>query len=386
MGADGGLDESGGPTASEHCLFDPIADVYAYKYQCEGSIIIDISMDGLFDGSPTSDALELDFGHEVDGDSYERPHVMACCPAYDVMTPSCEQPHARACVIDLVDQGCKSMVLSLADYAYDTFPGLENTLSRNAVLQAAEYVRQHQADCTTAFWGDTGIATTLPTCDMEGNDVVEFDSLLETGKWSFDPEGDIDDVTITVHAAEWTSLHPLDGSPELCWSADENDGVLFLETDPAPESKQLRLAAGSAALEGPSIHGIGELSSSSSLAFLAEPTSGSVFVEAFELYSAGVTFMESSGELFAVEQLQVRLWDRTPASIDASGTVTVAPGAALFTISATMLGMSGVVAATNATPLVITKDDSGWSTSGFSIVHQRASEQWALVIMPGRWQ
>ncbi len=66
--------------------------------------------------------------------------------------------------------------------------------------------------------------------------------------------------------------------------------------------------------------------------------------------------------------------------------LTIAPGAGLFAVSATMLGVSGVVTATNATPLAITKDDTGWSTSGFSILHRAAEEQWALVIMPGRWQ
>lgn len=397
VGADGmstgdaegeGVDETGGgPTASDHCLIDPVDELYAYKYQCEGSVIIDITMEGLPGGSPMSDSIELQFGHGVEGDSYEQPHVMACCPVYDLMTPGCEQDHARACVIDVVDQGCKSMFVSLSDYAYDTFPGLENTLSRNAVLRAAEHVRQHQADCTTAFWDETGIASTLPACDMKGNDAVEFDSLLETGEWSFDPGGEIDLVTITVQAADWTSLYPLDGSPEICWSADENDGVLFLEVDPAPESMRLRLAAGSATLEGPSIHGLGELSSTSSLALLTDSASGSASMEAFELHSAGMAVIATGGEPVAIEQFHVRLWDRTPASTDASGTIlTVAPGAGRFVVSATALGNTGVVTATNATPLVITNDGTGWSMSGFSIVHQHASEPWALVLMPGRWQ
>ena len=146
-----------------------------------------------------------------------------------------------------MEQGCKSIVTNLEDFAHDELSGIANTSKRNAALKLADHVRTHQADCVTALRSETGIASTLPSCDMDDNG-VGFDSMLEAGIWSFDPDGIVDNVGISIQAANWTSIHPLEGSPETCWSADENDGVLFLGIDPAPGSKVLHLQAGAASL------------------------------------------------------------------------------------------------------------------------------------------
>jgi hypothetical protein len=386
-----GADETGGADpvpVEDHCLIEPIEGLYGYRYQCEGSVLLDIVIEGGFDGSPVSDSFELPFGHGVEGDSYDDPLVMACCPWYATGSPNCGQHHERACLIDLVEQGCKSMVVKIEDYAYDTFPGVLDTVKRNAVLKIADYVRHHQGDCTGAFWGQTGIAGTEPACD-EDDDGVSFASMLETGVWAFDPDGPIDNVEVSVAQAEWTGLYPSDDEQHLvgtCQSADDNDGVVFLEIDPVPESKILRLASGSIALAGPSTEGTGELSPSSTLAVNVE-ANGSASLENLALHSTGTAVVVTAGMSIPVDAFHVRLWDRTPAAVDADRTtLTIAPGAARFAMSATALGESRVRFATNATPIVLTKHPDGWHTAAFSIAYPHHANPWSLVIAPAQWK
>jgi predicted small lipoprotein YifL len=66
---DGADETGGGPAVADSCLMDPVPDRFGYKYQCAGSITIDISIEGDFDGSPVLESLTLDFGVGVEGDS-----------------------------------------------------------------------------------------------------------------------------------------------------------------------------------------------------------------------------------------------------------------------------------------------------------------------------
>jgi hypothetical protein len=393
-----GVDETGdgGPVAADHCLIDPVDDYYGYKYQCEGSVAVGVVIEGNFPGSPvTPPPLQLEFGQGIAGDGYDEPLVMACCPPYDASAPNCGQPHERACMIDLVEQGCKSIVTNLEDFAHDELGGLGNTSKRNAVLKIADYVRDHQAACVTAFRSETGIAGTLPSCDMDGNG-AGFDSMLESGVWTFDPDGLVDNVEISIQAADWTAIHPLEGSPEICWSADENDGVLFLEIDPPPGSRILHLIAGGATVHGPSIEGVpvegfGELSpGASQLAMHVDLTSGPPTLERFELHSASPAAVGTADASWTVESFHVRLWDRTV--MQRAGEALMIPaGRARFAVSATAFGVSGAVTATNATPIVITNDGHEWSASAFTIDYRDVGEHaddadyWTLVVAPTQW-
>ena len=385
-----GVDETGGAVpvpVEDHCLIEPIEGLYGYRYQCEGSVFLDIVIEGDSDGSPASDSFELSFGPGVEGDGYDEPLVMACCPQYAIGSPNCGQHHERACFIDLVEQGCKSMVAKIEDYAHDTFPGILDAAKRKAVLQVADHVRDHQADCTAAFWGETGIAGTEPACDEDGNG-VPFASMLETGIWTFDPNGPVDNVEVSVAQAVWTDLHPLDEEqrPAECQSADDNDGAVFLEVDPAPGSKTLRLVTGSVALEGPSTQGAGEVSPSSTLAVKLE-ANDSASLENLALHSTGTAVVTTAGMSITVGSFHVRLWDRTPADVGVDRTtLTVAPGAARFAVSATALGESRVRFATNATPIVLTREPEGWHSAAFSIGVPRQADPWSLVIAPAQWK
>jgi hypothetical protein len=337
-----------------------------------------------------TDDFSLLFGHDVEGDSYDDPLVMACCPWYGSGPDdrNCAQPHERACLIDLVEQGCKSMVTKIEDYAYDTYPGILDAAKRNAVLQIADHVRGHQGDCTAAFREETGIAGIGPACDEEGNG-VPFVTMLEDGVWTFDPDGPVDKVEIAVAEAQWTDLYPLADEQyamKTCQSADDNDGVTFVEVDPTPESKILSLVTGSIALQGPSTEGVGELSASSTLA-LEVGANGSPSLENLALHSTQEAVVTTAGMAIPVDAFHVRLWDRSPAVVDADSTMlTVAPGAARFAVSATALGESRVRVATNATPIVITKEPEGWHSAAFEIDDPDHGEPWSLVIAPAWWR
>ncbi|MCA9572917.1 MAG: hypothetical protein KC656_34005, partial [Myxococcales bacterium] len=89
-----------------------------------------------------------------------------------------------------------------------------------------------------------------------------------------------------------------------------------------------------------------------------------------------------------VDDFRVRLWDRTHAVLDGTGHVlTIPPGTVWFAVSAKAEGTMGVVAATNETALVLTREDGAWSASGFTLAYQDGSgEYWALVVTPTRWQ
>lgn len=372
-----GADETGdGSVASPHCLYDPSPGTHGYRYQCAGSIAIDIVVSHPFDDSPETVFFELPFGQDVDGDDYADPLVMACCPEYDTAAPNCDQPHERACFVDLIEQGCKSMVGKIESFAHERFPGLFDGAERQALLKLASHVREHQADCVAAFRDETGIGMTPAECDDEGNS-PDYTSMLEDGMWTFDPAGAVQLVEISVAQAEWHGLHPIDsdaGALEVCDSADDNDDVMFLEIDPASGSKIMHLAAGSAEVAGPGVEGIGELGSTSTL--VVAPAS----LENLALHSAGPTMVVAGGWAMPVESFHVRLWSRAPAELEGRS-LTVLPGAAHFAVSATALGHHAVQTATNATPIVLTRAVDGWRTASFTIEYG----EWSVVVAPARW-
>jgi hypothetical protein len=383
-----GVDETGGgaipvPIDGSTCLYDDLGEdgFYGYRYQCAGSINLDIVVSHPFNDSPEPTPLGLSFGHGVDDDSYADPKVMACCPWYDVHAPACEQPHERACFIDLVEQGCKSMVGKIEDFAHEQFPGVGNAAKRLAVLKVADHVREHQEDCVAAFRKETGILEHQPTCDQNGNS-VDYTSMLEDGEWSFDPDGAVDLVEISVAEAEWHGLYPIgadSNATSICQSADENDDVVFLEIDPAPGSEIRHLVAGSVTLQGPDVAGFGELRSTSILA--VAPAS----LENLVLHSAGEAVIVAGVSRVPVDAFHVRLWARADTKVEGH-TLTVQPGSARFAVGVVVLGHNAVQTATNATPIVITRGDDGWRTSPFSITSTHLGEEVSLAVAPARWQ
>lgn len=278
------------------------------------------------------------------------------------------------------------MVAKIEDYAHEQFPDLLDAAKRQAVLKIADHVRTHQGDCTAAFREETGIAAMQPACDEEGNG-VPYVSMLEDGVWVFDPDGAVDKVEISVAQADWVGLYPnpIDDpyGAVSCSSADENDGVLFLEVDPPAGAKALRLIAGSIELVAPGAAGVGELGSTSTLVLTFEH--GAASLEDLALHSFGAAGVHAGDVTIPVDEFHVRLWDGAPAVVEGT-TLTVPPGGARFAVSATALGESGVRIATNATPIVMTKDEDSWRTSTFSIEPSLGDDRWTLVVPPLQWQ
>lgn len=393
-------DGAGDTGDDEGCLMEPRAGRSGFRYQCEGSIAIDLVVEGPFDGSPTTSSMQLAFGHSVRGDTYDEPHVMACCPEYDPDVPSCEQGHEQACMADLAEQGCKSMEVNLRNFADEHYggAGLQDTAARSAINKIADHVQSHQGDCIAEFIENTGVASIEPSCDPDGTG-VEYDELLESGQWSFDPEGLVDLVTISVATASWTGIYPTGGAAESCTSADDNDGVLFFEVDPKPGSKRLQMAQGTAVLHGPSneIMGTAELESAavgcapercSRIDVAIDRVEGTASLEDMQIRLAGTAAVGEPSAAVTVDALQVRLWDATRARLDEAGTtVVIPPGGAWFVVSAAAGDLRGVVSATNETAIVMHEGETGWTSSGFTIAKRDAAgERWALAVMPATWQ
>jgi hypothetical protein len=392
------LSTTDGSSPEEQCLTKPKTGSTALRYQCAGDMMIDVVVEGDFDESPVEDSLTITFGHGVPGDSYEEPHVMACCPAYDPDLPDCEQGHEQACMADLASQGCMSIEPNLRDFADDHYggPGLKNAIIRSQINKIAEHVANHQGDCIDAFIENTGVGPTEPSCNPDGTG-VEYDALLETGEWSFDPDGAVDLVTISIAMASWAGIYSDGSGPATCTSSEENDGVVFNEIDPASWAERLLLAAGTAVLDGPGLGamGIADLESlatgcgqdrCSQLAIAVDHDVGTASLDDFQLRLAGTTVVRAGSISMPVDGFGVRLWDSTRAVLRGN-TATIPPGGAWFVVSAASGAVRGVVSATNETAIVLREADGGWSSSAFTIAKRDAAgERWALVVMPARWE
>lgn len=378
------------------CLLQPIPDKSALRYQCEGSLLLEAVVEGPFQGSPSSSQIPLAFGPGVPGDSYAEPHVMACCTTFEA-DEACEQGHERACMLDLAEQGCRSLEPNIRDYADESYsgPGLENAIAHAAIQKIADHVRDHLGDCFTAFGRDTAIEDTMPSCDP----LVEYDALLETGVWSFDPKGAVDQVTISVVDAQYDGVHPIDGAPASCESADDNDHVVFSQVDPEPGATHLTLASGRATLYGPRFDamGIAELGSlatgcaaerCSTLALAMDRTVGMASLEDLRLRLAGTAEVGVPGAGIRIDDFSVRLWDATPATLDEAGTTaTVPPGGAWFVVSAASGDSRSMITATNETAIVLREEPGGWTSAAFSIARRLPDgDRWSLIVAPAEWR
>ena len=400
-GGDGGgdgLDETGGEPSPGYCVLNDEDGVSGLKYQCEGDMTIDILIDGPGDQFPVNESLFVNFGPNVEGDSYENPLVMACCSERDFTAPGCDQPHELACLGDMVEQGCKSIESNLRDFAETQFGGAHQAVQRAATHKIADYVRDHQVDCIHSFIVETGIAQTPPSCD-EFNNSVDFGSMLATGSWRFDPQGVVSDVQLSVNETFFAGIHPVDGDPVECSSADENDDVIFLDLDPDPTSTTLVLNSGNAHLDGPALDESGPIQGSAplssevqgcqsdecSILSVATDENNQPSLENLVLSSAGPSTAATSTQDVQIDSFDVRLGDRAALSWQ-NGVMTAPAGSVRFVIGATALGASGVYTATNATDIAIRRGQS-WSIAPFTIVHQDGdANEWSLLVEGTTWQ
>lgn len=391
--ADDGLDETGsGPSESPECLFDPDPDFFGYKYQCVGGFTVKIEVNDL-----DPEFLIVDFGSATSPDSYDEPHVMACCPEYE--GPPCAEPHAQACVVDMIEQGCKSLVPRLEELAED------RPLLKEPILKTAEWIAKasSQAACIQAFVFDTGVGDTVPSCDANNNTVFPYDGAVDGAMWSFDPDTTtlVDSVVLTIENPEvfdWTA--PGDPpQPEQCESSGDNDHLFFLEIDPTIGDVKVSLAGGSVTLVGPVLGGE-KISGNATLASTgtqcAAPycshaawtlgPSGDGDLHSMSFYSKGASDVGTSAEEVTVDSFQIHLF--TPAKGTVSqGKLTIPAGEALFVVSASSLDESRWLSAWNSTAIEIRPVRGYWSISTFTIDYEDASgDVWDMDLAPSTWR
>ncbi len=386
-----GADETAGPGPglADHCLFEEEAPQYGLKYQCAGYAWLTITVN-----SEDPRPLNLYFGapHEVDAtDSYEAPQVMACCPELDT---SCFAPHEQACIVDLVEQGCKSISVALEELA-DDMPGIANALNK-----AALWVNQEssQIACLNAFLVDTGVATTEATCG------TLLAGQLSGASWSFNPDTTnlVDDVKISISGAQILNVTPSsftdEFTPDQCASSNDNDGVFFLEVDPNAGDTKTKLSAGGVALSGPQVGGqpiLGEatLSSASTSCAGSNCSHAAWSVDAQEgrlhsmsLYSSGINVVGTTGDSLSVDSFGVHLYADTVGVASKDG-FTIAAGNALFVLSAEAMGGAYKLSARNSTPVQLRHVGDHWSMETFSIDYaDEAGDIWSLAVGPTIWQ
>ncbi|MEM9460980.1 MAG: hypothetical protein AAGF11_42845 [Myxococcota bacterium] len=391
-GPDDGLDETGdgGPVpVQEECLFQEQPGYYGYKYHCVGQFTVQILVD---DQDPVF--LAVDFGQGGSPDSYEEPHVMACCPETSGMP--CEDPHIQACVVDMVEQGCKSLVPRLEELADD------RPLLKGPILKLAEWIAQasSQAACIQAFLIDTAVTTTEPGCDGDNNDTFDYNDAIEGAVWTFNPDttNAVDHVEMTILNPEvWDVDAPTD-PPEVCLSSGENDHLSFLEIDPMVGDLKVTLSGGSLALQGPLINGelvSGQADFSSTATSCAAPYCSRAAwslgvldgqLHAMDFYSREPTEVGTSAESLTVESFQLHLFAPVRGAVS-GGVLTIPAGEALFVLSGQVLDEGRWVTARNATPIQIQAAAEDWSIGGFTIDYRDGvGDSWSLALAPSSWQ
>ena len=391
-GAADGLDETGvgePMPVQDECLFNEQPGSFGYKYQCVGQFTVQILVNDL-----EPELLAIDFGQPDSPDSYEEPHVMACCPELDGVP--CSEPHIQACVVDMVEQGCKSLVPRLEQRAD------ERPLLRGPLLKTAEWIARasSQQACLQTFLLDTGVATTEPACDDENNSVFDFDGALEGAIWSFNPDttSSIDHVELTLLDPEiWDAKSPTD-PPEVCTSSDDNDHLSFLEIDPTIGDVKATLSQGGLTLAGPSIDGE-PISAQANLSSLASSCDAPYCsraawslgtsegeLHAMSFYSQQPTEIEASSELLTIDSFQFHLFAPAQGTVS-KDVLSIPAGEALFVVSGQALGEHRWITAWNTTPIQIHAAQEGWSHGGFTIdYYDAAGDSWQVALAPSTWQ
>lgn len=395
-GADGGADTTGGgPHETLACLVDddPEGLEFGYRFQCDGQFTVRAEL--MYTGGNFDESMSFTFGHEMGDDSYADPLVMACCRAVDPDAESCDEPHFKACAIDLVEQGCLSMGPSI-----ETEANKHSGIVKEKMNQVAKWINTHQDECRDAFFVDTGLQGADVGCEYP-----EPYTFLENAVWVADHGvSDISPVTLTVSGVEIFDYFPdpwfePDDEPAQCWSDDHNNMIFFAQAGDGPGDTKLKLASGSMVLsgsvEGQSIRGDGDL-----LGTLSGCTGDDCSHMAFAMQSNGVASLNelvalslapaevgTSMETVTLDRFRVELWDEAVGSHTNFTSVVIPAGKAQFIVSTSFDNACYGVIGVNETQIQLQKvRNTYWSSSAFTILHYDGSVPWELVVMPSHWR
>lgn len=387
--SDGGADSTGGgdQVVEDACLLDAQPGFFGYVHQCGGTLAVNFSAAGMASG----DAFE--FGHGVDGDFYATPKVMACCDPFELPMPGegfWDQPHAKACVADLVEQACRSVTFKIQDAAED-FP----VTIANQAIALSNWVAsaEGQESCRDAFWIATGASEATEDVDLALSG-ARWD-LPNDSKWKT-----IKDPFAVVVNLEILDIYPTEDDGEMlleCLSGAANNDVSFVQAVPGASTPHYKLNAATVSLAGPkydgqTITGNGALASAGtsctacSRAAMKPSGTQQLMVEMLDLRSAAPVNVGTPATHVTLDRYWVSLYEPVAATRLTANQYRI-PAGEDFLLSTTFAGAAHIIPAKNSTPITVTVGPAATTMGAFQIAYTDVSGAlWKMTVNASSWQ
>ena len=315
----------------------------------------------------------VEFGDDLD--DYASPAVMACCDAEQATTDDL----LTHCGSDFVVQLCRSLPARIdALLARPKLP--DGARERGERLR--DYISSHQQACYDALYRPTATP-----------------GQLEPGRWRI-PDGrwrPLQDVSLVLRRASITAATlPEELDEQLaCLDAGYNDGELFDEPPPPPPTGEvlgLTRAHGRVQVVGPVLAGVAltgarELELASARLIVSESDELPAWtLHELELAPAGPVTLSHPDLRLTIDQARLRLYADAKGQHAAGTPHVIDPGEALFHLAGVVDGVAGVRLLRNRTPIVLTRDASGWTLAGFELEHvDGLAQTWTVAVPETRW-
>lgn len=344
------------PLPTGECLTKEIPPYEGVRHQCGGSIDIEITGSAL--GMPVQQDAFIEFGKDVEGDSYAQARVAACCAEYQYDLPNASNPqHWRACLYDAIQQTCATLPHYLWDMATAAKDQGKDTAANELTKLGNDIASADgQFDCIDTLFGAGPAEDQL--------------NLLFDRSWNLGY-----DVWLNVNVLEILeiSLPEDDGEWMTCTSTFENDETVLPDMSHGPVWDELGLDSGALALSGLELQFKSPADPTSAL-ILGEAVDGSLMLGALQL----------RGGPLRVEGLVVERWrlgslhDVTPVQAS-DGSWIVRAGMMRFVGAAIVDGETYTLPARNASDLVLRATDSGWMIDPFTVQYTAdTGDVWTL--------
>ena len=374
------------------CLYIEEPGHTGMQHMCNGGgtfrVIFDIVGTGSWDEQDKSFSDFFGFGNwATGGDNYASPKIMACCnPLFDKDAPLHLQPHYMACFHDLAENGCYSMWAYL-DEAKKDVP----LAARPQLKQLKDWLATHMNECYEQFWIASGAAAHVPQ--------HEYDNFVLTHTWHLPSSANTNNIENIRLQAETVSVGSVllpDNSNDLltCKSQKDNNDVVLIVADP-DDGDISDLWYGHVTLNGPDlITGSADLASTLSdcslCSILSVKLGSNTTIEAMVLETAYATEVGTRSESLLIDRARISLYAPVEAIAHSSapGLYSIAPGQALFAVSASAEGAPGIVMVHNQSTIwlqraiwveTFAETEYYWSVYPFTLEYEDAGEEtWQL--------
>jgi hypothetical protein len=325
-------------------------------HQCGGSF--DITLTGAALGTEIDEAITIDFGEGVTGDSYQRPRVAACCGEYDFERPFSEQTeYAENCLYDSIQQFCVALPYYVWDMAKAA--GEDDKLAMRDLLnfygnQLA--TGEKQFECIAQLWG-------AGPADPYYYAITDHSWNAIANVWVNIVVAEVNDLYLPEDPEEWIS----------CASIFENDDTVLPDAGPdGAVLDALQLDSGSI-----------DVSAFDSTGWLApEPSSVLVVGEGDQGPLFGLLALDGGATRLGgvpVERWRVTTLRAVPMHERTDGALTVPAGALSFIGALVVDGDTLTTIAHNVTELVLWPSPKGWQIEPFTAVYTSdAGDAWTL--------